>query len=163
MSASYVLKDTDQKIYKNIHENNVVIYDCALGTNIDKVLLNRASNGGNSSSLLNPTSKLVKTYPNITYDSKLEVEQYPLDYFQLDANTLVIDTQGYELNVLKGAENTLKNIYYILTEVYDEELYSGCALFGEVDSFLKEHGFKLLRKDMTWAKWGNAFYTRTEQ
>lgn len=42
----------------------------------------------------------------------------------------------------------------------DEELYAGCGLFPDVEALLARHGFRVVEKDMTPAKWGNALFLR---
>ena len=55
---------------------------------------------------------------------------------------LKIDTQGYELEVLKGAARTLDRIDYILVETSFVPLYEGQANFRDVYAFLTGHGFE---------------------
>jgi FkbM family methyltransferase len=58
---------------------------------------------------------------------------------------LKLDTQGSELDVLRGATNTLRNVHAIRTEVEFNPIYRGQPLFGDVDAFLREHDFVLWR------------------
>jgi FkbM family methyltransferase len=55
------------------------------------------------------------------------------------------DTQGYDLEVLKGAGRMLseRRIRHIFIEITFPEMYAGQATFEEVYSFLKQRGFKL--------------------
>ncbi len=54
-----------------------------------------------------------------------------------------IDTQGSELNILKNAVKTLKKTLIIETEVEFIPLYKNQPLFGDIQVFLREHGFIL--------------------
>ncbi|WP_281972541.1 FkbM family methyltransferase [Ruegeria faecimaris] len=54
---------------------------------------------------------------------------------------LKIDIQGAELSVFTSAENTLKNVAAIQTEVSFFPLYENQPGFGEVDTFLRKLGF----------------------
>ena len=78
-------------------------------------------------------------------------------------NFINIDVQGYELEVFKGAEETLKHIDLILTEINKEEMYEGCALIGEMDEYMSERGFQ--RIATYWQQdgetWGDGLYLRT--
>lgn len=61
---------------------------------------------------------------------------------------LKLDTQGSELNILKGAVDCLKKgkIGLIFTEIYFKEQYENQASFYEIASFLKQYNYQL--KDM---------------
>ncbi len=56
-----------------------------------------------------------------------------------------LDTQGSELGVLKGAVETLGRTRTLEVEVELNEIYEGQPLFGDVDRFLRAHGFVLWR------------------
>jgi FkbM family methyltransferase len=57
---------------------------------------------------------------------------------------LKVDVQGFELPVLRGAEQTLRSLDQILVEASFIELYEGQALFPEVSHHLEERGFRLV-------------------
>ena len=52
-----------------------------------------------------------------------------------------IDTQGFELQVLKGAARLMATAEAILMEVSLIEINRGCPLIDEVTSFMKQKGF----------------------
>jgi FkbM family methyltransferase len=54
---------------------------------------------------------------------------------------LKIDTQGYELEVLKGAAETVAAVGATQTEMSFQPLYGGQPLFDEVYAYLAERGF----------------------
>lgn len=54
---------------------------------------------------------------------------------------LVLDTQGSELKVLKGATELLSTVQFIEVEVADFEIYTGCALLEEMQIFMDDRGF----------------------
>ncbi|NQU54784.1 MAG: FkbM family methyltransferase [Bacteroidetes bacterium] len=58
---------------------------------------------------------------------------------------LKIDTQGFELETLKGAVGLLKYhmIQYIIIELMTVRKYSEAALYNEILDFLHDYGFKL--------------------
>ena len=60
-----------------------------------------------------------------------------------DANALKLDTQGYELEVMKGAGKLLKKVEVILLEVSLIQINKGAPLVAEVIAFLTERKFKL--------------------
>ena len=82
-----------------------------------------------------------------------------------DIDLLNIDTQGYEMEVLKGSIKLLnQGIKYIILEVNKKELYKGCPLVKDIDNFLNKYGF--VRTDthywMDSYSWGDAFYIKKE-
>lgn len=62
----------------------------------------------------------------------------------LKKTLLKIDVEGYELNVLKGAKNKLKEISYILIEQQFGNQYKNSD-FSKVDKYLKDNNFKVIK------------------
>jgi len=56
---------------------------------------------------------------------------------------LKIDTQGNELNVLKGSKKLLKNIKFIRLELMFYDYYEKSYLFSDIELFLKKFNFKI--------------------
>ena len=57
---------------------------------------------------------------------------------------LSLDTQGSELEILKGGEFAIRNtVVAIATEVSFTQIYQGQPLFGEITDYLNEIGFNL--------------------
>lgn len=56
---------------------------------------------------------------------------------------LKIDTQGYEMNVLRGADKSLKHISGLQIEISVREVYKGEVLLNELLTYLKELGFRV--------------------
>jgi FkbM family methyltransferase len=54
---------------------------------------------------------------------------------------LKIDVEGFELKVLKGAKNILKNTEYILIEITFSNIFKNYD-YQKIDNFLKQIGFK---------------------
>jgi hypothetical protein len=64
------------------------------------------------------------------------------DQMELSSKTLLkIDVQGYEDRVLRGAEQVLQRVDYVLVEVSVAPLYEGQAQFDPIYSFLLQSGF----------------------
>ena len=70
------------------------------------------------------------------------------------------DIQGAELNALKGASETLKNVDVLYLEVSFEEIYKNACLCKEIDEFLESYQFKRVITYMTPYNWGDAVYIK---
>lgn len=103
------------------------------------------------SSLLLPDPKLTEIYPALhcaRHVSSIEVETITLDEWARNNSVHVIDyikldTQGTELEILKGGINALKNVRSIEIEVEFNPIYLGQPIFSDVDLFLRNEGFVL--------------------
>lgn len=62
----------------------------------------------------------------------------------LAPDVIELDVQGAELSILEGGLETLPDVRLIELEVEFCEQYLGQPLFGDVDRFLRDHGFELL-------------------
>ncbi len=57
---------------------------------------------------------------------------------------LKLDTQGSELDILRGADHVLRtHVLGVQTEVEFAPMYVGQPLFADIDMFLRDHGFLL--------------------
>lgn len=142
--------------------DDVVCHNVALGSSETTMnLFVERNNNGQSNSLLKPKLHL-QQYPSIIFDDKLDVPVKKLDSFNLDGsyNFLSIDVQGYELEVFKGSEKTLKNIKYIISEVNNKELYENCCIIEEVDEYLSQFGFSRMETNWEGHTWGDALYIK---
>jgi hypothetical protein len=89
-----------------------------------------------------------------------------LDDVNFDSNKynfIMIDVQGYELEVFKGAEKTLEKIDYIMSEINRDELYENCAKIEELEVFLGHFGFKLVEENWAGGTWGDGFFIKKDK
>ena len=63
---------------------------------------------------------------------------------EIRPDAIKIDTQGYELEILKGAGDVLTDIKLVELEVEFNEQYQGQPLFADVDGYMRSRGFVLL-------------------
>ena len=63
-----------------------------------------------------------------------------------DYQALVMDTQGSELLVLKGATQSIPELQYIKIEAPDFESYAGCCLVDDLIDFLEPFGFREMNR-----------------
>jgi len=73
----------------------------------------------------------------------IEMDTVNLDSFGLNFDFIKLDTEGCELDVLMGAEETLRNVIGLSVETEFTPLHIGQPLFRDVDLFISSHGFKL--------------------
>tara|TARA_B100001996_G_scaffold251633_1_gene195223 strand:- start:426 stop:1049 length:624 start_codon:yes stop_codon:yes gene_type:complete len=164
--VTVIFVEANKKLKPFIDENiksyeNVRCEYIALGSKISKGVLNLhevEGNTGQSSSLLEPY-----LHPSIGTET-IEVEITTADIlFKNDpVDFLSIDVQGYELEVLKGANNILNNVSTLIVEVNRTEQYKDCALVQDLDQYLKS--FDLTRVETEWwgdkEDWGDALYIK---
>ena len=112
-----------------------------------------ANNNGASSSILE-LNLHEDIWPDVVYEKTIRLLSRTLSTLLEDNNItssdydmLVMDTQGSELLVLKGAIPILQNFTYIKTEVPDFESYKGCCQLKDLQSFLNKHRFKEASRD----------------
>ena len=116
----------------------------------------------NMSSLLKPLPDIhcSYSYPKSNFDYDLRealkiVEERNVEVIGLDELLrikpeipkpffLSLDTQGTELEILKGAKETLKNVAAVFVEVAFDPIYENQPLFGEINEFLNLAGFTLM-------------------
>jgi FkbM family methyltransferase len=113
---------------------------------------NVSSNNGQSSSIL-ALHEHKAVWPGVSYARTLTLKSVTLptllreegvDATRYDA--LVMDTQGSELLVLRGAVPLLGQFRFIKAEAPDFESYKGCCLLADLDEFLGAHGFGQILK-----------------
>lgn len=130
----------------------VKAYQAACGREDKEAEMYISSNRGLSSSILPPKEHRT-LHPDITFRKALTVEVRTLDSFNVRGQALVMDTQGTELDVLRGGEETLRQTSIIVSEVNDGEIYEGNATFNSMSSYLDAQGFRL-----ECLKWHNKGY-----
>lgn len=127
--------------------------------------LHEASNDGLSSSILELGTHQ-KNHPDVRYVGDIAIQLTRLDDFFRPLggcrqfNFLNIDVQGVELNVIKSLGEMVREFDYIYTEVNEEEVYKGCCLVDDIDTYLEQFGFSRNLTQMTHAHWGDALYVR---
>jgi FkbM family methyltransferase len=124
-----------------------------------------SNNDGASSSILE--LKLHKDiWPQVIYDKKITLRSITLATLlrKEKINTrhydaLIIDTQGSELLVLKGAVPFLHIFKFIRVEAADFESYAGCCQLHEIKEFVTKHGFQEIsrHKFAEYSKGGSYF------
>ena len=145
---------------------NVVVENCAISNKDGKTTL-YITTMDQSSSIL-PLKNHLEVYPEIKEASKIVTPCKKLDTLlnelHLDPaefNVLNNDIQGAELLAFEGANNCLRHVEAINTEVNYEEMYEGCALINDIDDYLEEFGFERVATTSPYhSSWGDGFYVK---
>lgn len=93
------------------------------------------------------TSLLEPRESNISFGKKvIEVKKYSsFDYSNIDI--AVLDTQGYELEVLRGFENKLQTFKFIIVEFSNFEGYINQTIYKDLNKFLNLNNFSFLTQN----------------
>jgi len=142
--VSVILFEPDKRSHKDLKAQGLTIYPFALYKEHQKKTL-YLTKKPQCSSFYKPNMSFLINFPdserwNIVDEVELEV--IPLDSLQLNIDFIKIDTQGSELDILKGAEGTLENVLGAEIEVSFSEIYTNQPLFGEVCAYMKFQGFE---------------------
>jgi len=112
-----------------------------------------ANNQGESSSIL-ALKDHKDVWPKVQFTTTIKLRSSTLATLLrregialADYDALVMDTQGSELSVLRGAEPVLSQFKFIKTEVPDFEAYEGCAQLEDIEHFVTERGFAELSRN----------------
>lgn len=105
------------------------------------------------SSIYPPIKSLYTNYPALAQTAPAQVvavASTSLDQFLASRDLgkphlFKVDTQGSELDILRGSVANLSEVCMIDIEVEFNPIYQGQALFWEVDAFMREQGFVLWR------------------
>jgi FkbM family methyltransferase len=116
------------------------------------------------SSTLSP-GLINEIYPSLVFTKELNMKTTTLQDLippTCNYNFVNFDVQGAELHAMKGLGTLMDKVQYIYTEVNFVNLYKDSALLSDLDSFLKDYGFKRVAlKRVPGKGWGEAFFIRT--
>jgi FkbM family methyltransferase len=102
---------------------------------------------GRASSCLPPNDALSTLYPGRGLERERIVEVEALDAAvikrQLPLPDIIkLDTQGYELEVLRGGTKTMETASFCIVECCYEPLYASAPLVGDVFEYFRELGWR---------------------
>jgi hypothetical protein len=75
-------------------------------------------------------------------------------------NVWNIDTQGVELQTIRGSKDLLQNVDVVYTCVYKDDAYKGCGKLDEMDILLAEYGLNRVSSVLYNGYWGEAIYVK---
>lgn len=144
-------------------------WQVALGRKNGKVIFYKSSGqvpgvenwdtGNKSGSLLRPRKHL-QEHKWCEFKETFQVEVRSLDSFDLEIDFAHIDVQGAELEVLKGAERTLRRMKALWIEVANIDLYANQPLKRDIANHLKGRGFVCTKDTCGNRKYGDMLWVR---
>lgn len=121
----------------------------AIGSAISTMNINVSKNTV-SSSLLNMEPLHLKVEKSSAYTGTQPTDVVTIDHILAESPLveksdilLKVDTQGFELEVLRGSRVSISRIKYVLIELSFEDLYENQARWHEVATYLDQAGFRL--------------------
>ncbi len=82
--------------------------------------------------------------------STLDLELKPIKNILL----IKMDTQGYELNILKGGTETLRKTKFIVLEMLNHQTYKNAPLYFEIDEYMRKNFFRLINLTVEYKERG---------
>ena len=138
------IDEAEKYISNNLEHRDVIYFKTGVGSSKGELIMNLEKNRGRSSFLqitdINDLGSNInkKIMPIDKLDNLIE----PLN--DLGKIGLKIDTEGYELEVVLGAKQTLKRCKFLMAEVrHNHESFEGCYKLYEFMEEMRSNGFQL--------------------
>jgi len=121
------------------------IWNCGIGSSAKPLLLNENTHQ-NMSSFLEIGKDGWGSIDHTTSVPVTTIDKFCEEQNIKRIDVLKIDTQGFELEVFKGAKNSMENnrIGLLYFEVTFIDMYKGIPTFGELYDFAINNGFELI-------------------
>jgi len=102
-----------------------------------------------SSSFLSVTEMHRHEFPHARKSTDIEVDVVPLDDLRTEGlfdkiDLLKLDVQGFEMEVLEGATQTLAATDYLIIETSFKPMYENELMFSDYYEYLRDRGFEFI-------------------
>ncbi len=157
INFKFLVKNIEKLNFKNKSQSNLV--NVGIGSRKGNTFINQIKESSSSTiNELNLESNYLKKKMKILNINKSEkfYKKIPISIIKLDdyieskeikeIDILKIDTEGYELNVVKGLQKYHKIIKYIYFEHHYDDMIKKNYTFSNINLILKSFGFKKVFK-----------------
>ena len=140
-------KDAFEKLKKKINNSQGEVYNTALSNSksLKKIYCCLDSE---KSSLYRPNFDFLKQFKNPERYSIKKIQTIKTDTIDNqkinNADFLKLDTQGSELDIIKGGKFFLRKCLGIEVEVEFQKIYKNQPLFGDINNILEKNGFEFV-------------------
>jgi FkbM family methyltransferase len=127
--------------------SNLITHKVAIGSTSGFMSFNVASNAGESSSFLEFAKAHTEAAPEVFYQKKQEIQLIKLDEVTTGLKgpiLLKLDLQGFEIQALQGAIETISRVSVIVVEASLVETYEGGSTLLGLMTFLSKFDFQLV-------------------
>ena len=160
-------KDTYQILKKNVDkvkdvykETNIEIFNFGIGSSVEsKIFYELPDSNSSTFNLIDQKSSYFKRKNKIlslffkkkfnikeNYVSQIKLSQFIRNKELIKIDILKIDTEGYELEVIKGLEEKIKIVNFIYFEHHYDNMIKKNYKFSEIHEFLSLKGFNRVFK-----------------
>lgn len=122
--------------FKARHPNSDYVISAA-GNMVGQLYFEASDPFSGCASLTNTSENLI-TVPSTTIDAEVKKNNLRPPFL------IKLDTHGFEVPILEGALQTLKETQLIVIEVYNFKLRPGCLMFHEMCQYMEALGFRCI-------------------
>lgn len=164
-----ILFEPDPREYEQLikqKDTRILVIGTALSNSKQEISFNLCRRQQVSSAYL-PNLKFLKAFPDAErYDVErtIKIKTDSIDFLLKDKEVryidfLIVDTQGLELSILKGASHYLNDTIGLQIEIEFVPMYLNQPLFPEVDEYIRTQGFTLFDLQRYYWKRKDSFAT----
>ena len=155
-----ILENNIDRISNIYKETNIEIFNFGIGNSVEsKIFYELPDSNSSTFNLINQKSSYFKRKNKIlsfffkkkfnikeNYVSQIKLSQFIQNKELIKIDILKIDTEGYELDVLKGLEEKIKIINFIYFEHHYDNMIKKNYKFSEIHEYLMNNGFERVFK-----------------
>jgi len=159
-STCQVLESNIDRIRNVYKESNIEIFNFGVGNSVEsKIFYELPDSNSSTFNLIDQKSSYFKRKNKIlsfffkkkinikeNYVSQIKLSQFIKNKKLIKIDILKIDTEGYELEVIKGLEEKIKIVNFIYFEHHYDNMIKKNYKFSEIHDFLSDNDFNRVFK-----------------